>query len=178
MNILEHLKERHMNISLYPNSHIDEEHNIATFFLFSLKDRKLVGYQQYNPLGDKKVHKCPREGKYFTYLSEPAVWGLESIKPDTNTIAVCEGIFKACRFHNYSIASIATLTNNPKAIKQQILSLAPNVVVVADPDKSGEQLHKYGHRYIVPDKPVDEMSAYEFDEFIYLNFYNEVAGET
>jgi len=52
MNIKTHLKHRHLDLELH-RPILDEELNIATFLLYNLSGQ-LVGYQQYNPLGDKK----------------------------------------------------------------------------------------------------------------------------
>jgi hypothetical protein len=53
MNIKTHLKQRHLDLELH-RPILDEELNIATFLLYNLSGQ-LVGYQQYNSLGDKKV---------------------------------------------------------------------------------------------------------------------------
>lgn len=54
-DLLNHLRERGID----PDSTdvvIDEESGIATFLLYNLSG-KLVGYQRYNPKGDKKDHR-------------------------------------------------------------------------------------------------------------------------
>jgi len=133
-----------------------------TFPLFSF-NHKLVGYQQYKPTGTKSFRKDPKKGRYFTIMKEPAVWGLEYNNPNCNVTVVCEGIFKACRFHSYGINAIAVLSNNPEHLKQQLylLSLSTVLVVVPDPDKPGMKLIKYGTYSIVPNKPVDELTETE-----------------
>lgn len=158
MSIFTHLKERHLNPSLYPNITIDEESNTATFPIFSFSHR-MIGYQQYNPSGSKTLRRDPKLGRYFTYLSEPGVWGLESLFLfPPKIVFVCESIFKACRMHNLGYPAIATLTNNPVSIRSSILSLAPKVIVIPDPDEAGNKLCKYGHEFYVPPKPLDDMS--------------------
>lgn len=171
MDVQQHLVTRYLNLSLYPNAAISVD--TATFPLFSF-DHRMVGFQRYRPDGIKSLRRDPKQGRYYTICSEPAVWGLESLELfDTDLVVVCESIFKACRFHNYGIPAIATLTNNPKPLKQQILNLKPTVVAVPDPDEPGQELINYGTHFVAPDKPIDDMSAYEFDEFIYLHFYKE-----
>lgn len=165
MNIYNHLHSRHLNPSLYPNMVIDEASNIATFPLFSF-DYRMVGYQQYNPAGIKSFRRNPKLGRYYTYTSEPAVWGLESLHFTKNLVFVLEGVFDACRFHNYSYPAIAALTNNPVPLKEQILNLASLVIAVCDPDEAGMKLSSYGHLYVIPDKPVDDMTELEFEKFL------------
>lgn len=165
-DIFLHLLHRNLKPHLYPNIVIDVDTNIVTFPIFSF-DKRYVGFQQYNPNGDKKERKNFKLGKYFTYLSTVSVWGLESIELFNNDIVfVCEGVFKACRFHNWGYAAIATLTNNPKSIKKEILSLGKKVVVICDPDEAGKKLAPYGHICITPDKPIDDMTEVEFLTFL------------
>lgn len=138
----------------------------ATFLLYSF-DHKLSGYQQYRPLGNKTFHKDPKLGKYFTYTNKPCVWGLDYI-PFSSHLIVYEGIFKACLFHSYGTPAIATLTNSPVHLKEQLklLSLTTKLIVVPDPDAAGKRLLKYGTHSLTPDKPLDEMSTSEFHCFL------------
>ena len=143
---------------------------IATFKLFNL-DKKYVGFQQYNPNGDKNLRRDPAKGRYYTITSEFGVWGLESIDDfdDQSIVVICEGVFKACRFHNHRIPTIATLCNNPpkKFTKELMLRYPDKIfVVVPDPDKAGMKLINHGHTYLTPRKPIDDMTKDEFDDFI------------
>ena len=164
--ILQHQQDRHLNLSLYPNIVVCLENNLVSFLIYSFNHR-LVGYQQYNPNGDKKERRNPSLGRYYTYLTEPSVWGLESIKPSSPIVFVTEGIFKAVRLHNFGYPAVATLTNNPKSIKKQILNLAPTIIVITDPDEAGTKLKKYGHVSYTPNRPLDELTEFELHEFLY-----------
>mgnify|MGYP003413969690 CR=1 FL=1 len=50
--ILDHLKSRYLNTNLH-RTWLDENNYLATFPLWNLSNQ-LVGYQKYNPKGDKK----------------------------------------------------------------------------------------------------------------------------
>lgn len=134
----------------------------ATFPLYTY-DGRLVGYQQYRPSQDKTVRKDPRLSRYFTRMSEPAVWGLEYWNDACPYVVVCEGIFKACRFHSLGLNAVAVLTSNPRNLTQfmYLLGLTKTLVVVPDPDDAGMKLHKYGHTCLVPTKPIDELTDTE-----------------
>lgn len=139
----------------------------ATFPLYTY-DGRLVGYQQYRPSQDKTVRKDPRLSRYFTRMHEPAVWGLEYWNDDCPYVVVCEGIFKACRFHSLGVNAIAVLTSNPVNLKQfmYLLGLTKTLVVVPDPDDAGMKLLKYAKYSVVPDKPLDELTDTEVTNLI------------
>lgn len=162
MEILNHLKNR--NFSLDFKFWFNEE--TITFPLYKFNGQ-LVGYQQYRPNGSKKLRRNPKDGKYFTYSSEPSVWGLNEIEFN-ECLIVCEGIFKACRFISHGIPAIATLTNNPSHLSQQLrlVSEQTKLIVIPDPDDAGKKLMKYGSLAIVPEKPVDELNEIEFKKLI------------
>lgn len=162
MDIIEHLLSRNLDPFEYQPALTT---NTATFNLYTFNG-EYAGYQQYRPEGSKTVRKNPRLGKYFTYMSKPAVWGLDFLTP-TNYLIVCEGIFKAVRFHNVNMPAIATFSNNPVQLKEQLylLSLTIKVIVVPDPDKAGKKLIKYSKHHVVPNKPIDDMTEEEFKEF-------------
>lgn len=162
MDMKNHLLSR--NFLPIDSVYLTEE--TATFLLYSF-DYKLSGYQQYRPLGVKLTHKDPKLGKYFTYTNKPCVWGLNYV-PFSSHLIICEGIFKACLFHNYGIPAIAALTNNPVHLTDQLklLSLTTKLIVVPDPDAAGKRLLKYGTHFLIPDSPLDEMSTSEFHYFL------------
>ena len=85
-----HLRSRGVDPSR-TNVIMDKESGKATFLLYNLSGQ-LVGYQQYNPSGDKKgQNRMPAEhrkalAKYYNYVtkedehtSKIAVWGLETV---------------------------------------------------------------------------------------------------
>lgn len=162
MDIKSHLLSRHfLNADSIPTTT-----ETATFYLYNF-NHELVGYQQYRPSGNKVIRKNPKLGRYFTYLTKPGVWGLDYV-PFSDYLVICEGVFKACRFHNYDIPAIATLSNNPVHLEKQLalLSLTTKLIVIPDPDPAGMKLLKYGTHHIIPHKPVDQLTCEELLQLI------------
>lgn len=155
MNLKEHLKRRHLNLELHCPV-LDEELGIATFYCWNLSGQ-LVGYQQYNPLGDKKIFNNRFEGKYYTYRNKNqptvVVWGVESLYQSDGVVYLTEGIFDACRMTNVGQSALATLANNPPAdYKNWLRMLNRPVVAVCDNDVAGRKLAKFGdYVEVVPD---------------------------
>ena len=155
MNIKTHLKQRHLDLELH-RPILDEELNIATFLLYNLSGQ-LVGYQQYQPKGCKKVFNCPKKGKYYTYRNKTqptiAIWGLESYYISDGPIFLTEGIFDACRMTEVGQSAFATLANNPpKDYKNWLEMLNRPIIVVCDNDDAGRKLAKFGdYVEVVPD---------------------------
>jgi hypothetical protein len=149
--VTEHLKDRHLNLELH-RPMVDEKNRVATFFLYNLSGA-LVGYQQYRPEGEKKPQNNPKQGKYFTYRSQPtvAVWGVESLHLTPHVLFVCEGLFDAARLTSRGVSAVAVLSNNPGAdFKNWLKTLNRLVVVVCDGDDAGEKLAKYGDVFVYP----------------------------
>ena len=80
-----------------------------------------------------------------------------------------EGIFKACRFHNFGLNALAVLGNNPKHLKSWLWSLGYNLIAVCDGDKAGRKLAKFGmfSLYLPDGIYVDEMNNDDFNIFLY-----------
>ena len=76
VDIYSHLRARHMDINLH-RPIVDTEKCVATYLLYNLSGQ-IVGYQQYNPNGQKGVFNSKEHGKYYTYRKSPTVtvWGL------------------------------------------------------------------------------------------------------
>ncbi|MEM4261200.1 MAG: toprim domain-containing protein [Candidatus Woesearchaeota archaeon] len=163
---------------------VDEKNNIATFFLYNLSG-KLVGYQQYNPMGDKKVgHKYKEDEakkdlmKYYSYVigkrkdksKEVAVWGLDSYDINIPYLFIVEGIFDAVSLHNAKVPAIAVLTNDPsESLLGWLRTLPQKKIVICDNDESGDKLIKAGDFfYKVPSnyKDLNEMSQNEVNDFV------------
>jgi hypothetical protein len=148
MNLTAHLKSRYLDLALH-RPLLDEEGGYATFLLYNLSGQ-LVGYQQYNPLGDKKVFNSKLEGKYYTYRNKNfatvAVWGLESYYANRHgPVFLTEGVFDACRMTKVGQTAFATLANNPpKDYRNWLRMLNRPVVVVCDNDAAGRKLAKFG----------------------------------
>lgn len=154
---------------------MDKESNIATFLLYNLSGQ-LVGYQKYNPNGDKKIHNNGQLGKYFSYItkesdksSKIAVWGVESISKDDPNLFVTEGIFDAVKLRNAGHPTVAVLTNNPKILRSWFMALNKRTIAILDNDVAGKKLGNLtDESYTVP-KPFNdlgEMSQQEVNEFL------------
>lgn len=125
---------------------VDEENRVATFYLYNLS-KQLVGFQQYRPEGDKKQQNHPKEGRYYTYRSQPTltVWGVESLDLSPNVVFVCEGVFDACRLTERGFSALAVLSNNPTPdLRNWLTCLNRKVVTVCDNDEAGRRLAKFG----------------------------------
>lgn len=164
MDILDHLKQRHLDISRY-NIYISNDCVVFPLWTFT---GRMIGYQQYRPDGEKKRQKDPRMGRYFTKTSfdkTPALWGVETINTDDKLLFVTEGIFKACRLHNLGYNAIAVLGNDPARLKEWLYSCGYKTVAVCDGDRAGRKLARYCHHDIyLPDGVyIDEMSELEIE---------------
>lgn len=172
MNLREHLLERHLDPSAY-SVFLDDEGGMATFLLFDLSGR-VVGYQQYRPNAPKMLKNDPREGRYYTYVTgkkeerQIALWGFESWDFSPGLLFLTEGIFKSSMFHAAGYSSLATLSNNPKFIKEwlSLISGQRKIVMVGDNDG---KTHSLGFPIIYPPKhvkDVDELSPHEFRDWL------------
>jgi DNA primase len=125
---------------------VDEVQRVATFFLYNLSGQ-LVGYQQYRPEGEKKPQNNPKEGKYFTYRTQPtlSVWGVESLHLTPNVVFLTEGVFDAARLTERGVSALAVLSNNPNQdLRNWLTCLNRRVVAVCDNDSAGRKLAKFG----------------------------------
>ena len=146
MDLAEHLRQRHLNLELH-RVLLDEEVGVATFPLYNLSGQ-LVGYQQYNPLGDKKIFNSKLGGKYYTYRKQPTVcvWGTESLYQSSGPVFLTEGVFDACRMTEVGQSALATLANSPpKDYGNWLGMLCRPVVAVCDNDDAGRKLAKFGN---------------------------------
>lgn len=145
MDMHAHLLSRHLDPSRY-QCHLSDE--VVCFWLFNLSGQ-LVGYQQYRPFATKKLDNRP-EGRYFTCLhNQLGVWGMETFYYRDDVLFVVEGVFDACRLHNLGLPAVAVLGNHPKPLLSWLYALPRKVVVVADDDKAGQNLHRYGTEVLV-----------------------------
>lgn len=128
MNIKNHLKDRHLELDQYNGIFISEENQLACFLLWNLSGQ-ICGYQQYRPLETKEKKNNPREGRYYTsvhgkkYEKPLAIWGLETLNYRQDILVITEGIFDACRFHNYQIPAVALLNSSWKPARNWLLSI-------------------------------------------------------
>jgi len=165
---------------------VDKDSNTATFLIFNLSG-KLIGYQQYNPSGQKSFRQTKNEkykdlAKYWTYVTKSgehnttrqiAVWGLDTYDW-TNELFLTEGIFDCSKIHNAGYAAIATLSNDPAPIREwlNVIKQQKRVIAILDNDKSnnaGNALKKFAKEsYTTPDpyKDLGEMPQDEVNKFI------------
>lgn len=144
--------------------YMDDE--TATFMMFNLSNQ-IVGYQQYRPDADKTRHNEPKDGRYFTYCKDKlGVWGLESFYYRTDVLCITEGVFKACRLHNWGIPAVAMISNDPKPARSWLSVLNRKIVSICDPDVSGSKLAKFGDVAIIPEWYLDDATDDQIKETI------------
>ena len=149
MNLEQHLRDRHLDLSLH-RPWMDHVEGVVTFPLWNLSGQ-LVGYQQYRPGASKDKSNDPRAGRYFTFRKQPThtVWGVESLHLTPGLVAVTEGVFDAARLTSRGVSAVAVLSNDPvRDLKNWFSSLGRVVVAVCDNDVAGRRLAKFGDRVV------------------------------
>lgn len=151
MNIEQHYKDRGL---LKPMENIQISNGgVLSTLIFSFLG-EIVGYHLYNPFGSKTALEKDNM-KYYTFLSgiklqkgyKSSLWGLEHVKNDGSTIFLVEGIWDAISILQLGYTAVSCLGADPVPLKNQIslLKATHKVVVIADGDKAGRKLCKYGH---------------------------------
>ncbi len=161
IDIEQHLKERGVDTSK-TKVIVDKESNTATFLIYNLSGQ-LIGYQFYNPNGekntliarkhiknlksDKDVQSLRDYIRYYTRISEYqkgiSVYGLETYTKDSNILFVTEGIFDCIKIHNAGYPAVATLTNaGSLELKTWFKIIPQTIIAIHDNDPSGEILKK------------------------------------
>lgn len=181
-SIIDHLKERGVDLEK-TKVILDIENNYATFFLYNLSGQ-LVGYQFYNPKGDKKLGGQNQSKfdkalmKYYTYATGKndekhlAVYGLETYKMNYPYLFITEGLFDAIKIHNAGYPAIAVLSNNPRRdMKSWLRSLPQETIAIIDNDEnlSGNKLIKFSDfSFKTPDpyKDLGDMPQNEVNSFL------------
>jgi hypothetical protein len=182
-NLKLHLNSRDLNADHPAFPQLDEENEVATFYLWNLSGQ-LVGYQQYRP-GASKFSKDLKkaEQKYFTWIARPysdlklhpkiALWGLETLSY-MGPVFVIEGVFDAVKLHALGHAAIACLSNDPKQYKNffHLLQTQRDVIPICDRDPAGKRLAKLGSRALTvpaPFKDLGDMPLCEIERFLKLH---------
>lgn len=169
-SLKEHLRSRHLDLELHKPV-LDEENGVATFYLWNLSGQ-LVGFQQYRQDGEKKKQNSAREGRYFTYRSQPthAVWGVETLHLTPDVVFLTEGVFDAARLTERGYSALAVLSNNPsKDLKQWLRALNRKVVAVCDNDENGagRRLAKFGDvSYFTQEKDLGDSDDSVVDDLL------------
>lgn len=142
-----HLKDRYLNLELH-RPFLDLDLCIATFYCWN-PSGQLVGYQQYNPNGNKQIFNSKLEGKYYTYRNKNVptvvVWGVESLYLTNGAIYLTEGIFDAARMTYRGQSALASMTSTPpKDYRNWLEMLRRPIVAVCDNDRAGKELAVFG----------------------------------
>lgn len=146
--IKQHLRSRYMNADLY-KTYIDEEDRCAAWLLFNLSGQ-VVGYHQYRPDCDKEPKNNPKDARYYTFVGghkkdrRLSLWGLETVRFDPRILFFTEGVFDAAPLHTFGLPAVATMSNDPKHLKQQVRLLGEDrlTVAICDDDAAGRKLAK------------------------------------
>lgn len=155
------LTKRHFDINNF-KVWLDEINNIATFPLYGVCSKRLLGYQQYNPSTTCKKRNNPRDSRYFTYhrsikdIGECVVWGLDNLNSKP-ILYLTEGVFEAARLLSLGYDAVALLTASPhKDVVAQLYNLGYSKLVwLGDNDKAG--------RGSAVSKKVDKSIYFEYD---------------
>lgn len=131
--MLSHLASRKFNPSLYSNVCVDNENRVMTVYMYT--DTGICkGYQQYRPDADKLAKNSPRDGRYFTWVTDGyfASWGAETMIYRPDVVIIVEGIFDACRLHNFGIPALATFGSYNTQFKNYLACLSRSVYTIND----------------------------------------------
>lgn len=168
IDFVQHFKDRHLDPNRY---HVYWDKNVACFLLFNLTG-KIVGYQQYRPFAPKTMNNDPYLGRYYTSVPriaglpggrkayELACWGLETLHYRNDVLFLTEGIFDACRLHNFGLPAIALLSNHPKPFAEWLGMLTDRTkIAICDNDAAGKKLAQLGDKHMfTTDKDLGEMT--------------------
>jgi hypothetical protein len=143
-----------MTPELYP--HLAATDEVATFSLYDFGGR-LSGFQQYRPLGEKKVSN-KTSGKYWSYVPNGGVgvFGLESMD-FSETVYLVGGLFKAATLHRLGYTALHVSAVSYKVLKPQLRLLRRHYVGIGDNDAEGMQFAMRYNGFTSP-CDVDEMS--------------------
>jgi Toprim-like len=179
-NMYDHLKQR----GVQDFNGVVVSLNYTIFYIYDILG--IVGYQQYNPLGTKDHKDKPKKEdmKYYTFLSDifqknykAAFWGYQHYDKSKNIIFLVEGVFDAYKVINAGYNCLATLGNEPSVLREQLYLLRQyhTIIVIADDDKAGRKLLKYGHKGFIckGGKDLGELSQKEANAFL-LNILNSI----
>lgn len=166
MDLVKHLLMRRYDPSRYKHQTLDTYNNILTTHLMNLSGQ-FVGFQQYNPQGEKKVDNAA-EGRYFTITPRGtlACWGIEVLDPKKKDLYIVEGVFKASALHMTGRNALAVLSNNPKHLKSWLHTMNYRLIGIGDGDKAGRHMQRVAGEGFQSEKDLDEYSTEELDELL------------
>lgn len=149
--MLEHLKARGMDVSLYPHMGYTEDE--ATFPLYNFGGKR-TGLLRYKPSVRKDRRNDPKSTRYYTFIAdkgEIGVFGLESLD-FSETIYLVGGMFKAATLHRLGFASLHVSAVSYRVLKPQLRLLRRPYLAIGDNDDEGRQ---FARRYGGFTSPVD-----------------------
>jgi len=151
---------------------IDKEGNTATFLLYNLSGQ-IIGYQYYNPNGEKNtvvarkqikgqkgevdVQSLKKYIKYYTRVVDTqkgvSVYGLETYEKNNRLLFVTEGVFDCIKIHNAGKPAVATLANaGSLELKTWFKIIPQTIIAIYDNDGPGKTLRKLAD-YSFPSPP-------------------------
>jgi hypothetical protein len=133
-----------------------------------------MGYQRYNPLGNKQSHsnRIGDDAKYYTYIPRGDIgfWGAETYDVKFPLLFLTEGIFNAVKIHNAGLPCLAVLSSCPSKQTVGLLNMLPQrLICIKDNDggaaKSftgikGEKLYPPNQYGDIGDMPQDEVDVF------------------
>lgn len=176
VDFVQHFKDRHLDPDRY---HVYWDENVACFLLFNLTG-KIVGYQQYRPFAPKTLNNDPILGRYYTFVpkilglpdgrkaQDLACWGLETLHYRKDILFLTEGIFDACRLHNFGLPAIALLSNHPKPFSGWLSMIKDRIkIAICDNDLAGKKLARLGDRHVFTSgKDLGEMTDIDIQHMV------------
>jgi hypothetical protein len=177
MDMVEHLKSRHLQLDRYSGIAWDEE--VCTFPLWNLGGQ-MVGYQQYRPFADK-LKSNDEKGRYHTRRTKTdghpgnrttdaiGVFGVETLASvsESGMLFLAEGIFDIVRVHNLNLPGIAVLGNDPQYLWNWLSIFPWTIITICDNDSAGKMLAKMGHVSLTTtEKDLGEMSDHEVETLL------------
>lgn len=154
--MIEHLRNRGMVPELYSCGYDDET---ACFMLYDFS-RRLTGFQQYRPSGDKKISNKAK-GKYWSYITkgEVGLFGLESWH-FPGPVYLTGGMFKAATLHRLGFCALHVSAVSYKYLKPQLRLLRRPFLAIGDNDAEGKQFSARYGGFTSP-RDLDEMTDQE-----------------
>lgn len=166
--MIAHLNSRKYDVERYKHHYIDEENEIATFYLFD-RDHRWTGFQKYNPNSTlKKINNSEQDGRYFNHnlKGELCVWGLENLTYN-GSLFVTESIFKSAAIHMAGFDSVTQLTSGcSKQFLDLVYGIDSHAIFIGDNDPAGIKFSKYMPGGFVLEKDLDEYPTEELRKIL------------
>lgn len=161
-----HLASRGLQLERYSGISLNRW---TTSFRLYTPTGKCVGYHQYRPTADKTRKNNPKFGRYYTHVTHGflPIWGFETLHYRDDIVFAAEGVFKACRLHNFELPAVSLCGNDAKIFMNQMHMLGRKVIAICDPDEAGRKLAKVGHEsYDMDGRYLDQVTDEEIADFL------------